>query len=1178
MTTGPRIYNLFPSLVGSIDRWTAQLERIAAMGFDWVYVNPFHETGFSGSLYAVKSYYRLNPLFRGDLSGTDDELIGGFVAAAERRGIGVMMDLVVNHTARDADLAREHPAWYRHEADGSIASPWAVDPADTAKRTVWTDLAELDYRERPERPEMIAYFSDLVRHYARLGVRGFRCDAAYKVSGDVWALLVGAAREIRSDALFAAETLGAPVEAVAQLRPAGFDYLFNSSKWWDFRAAWLLDQYEQFRHIAPSIAFPESHDTPRLAAELGDLPAAQIESEYRFRYLFAAFFSSGVMMPIGYEYGLARPLDVVMTRPDHWDQPRFDISAFISEVNAMKAAIPVLNEEGAERAVHLENAAVALVRSAETGSSSAVALVNPEAGADATVSAADVLREIADPRDVTPQAGETTTVVPGGQIVLRPRELRVLIDSLSEPAQRSRNDVESTTGPAPTRGTSARDAIASNRGAVTNGGAATNATSTIGAASNAAPTRPAGSAANGPASGSASAVAVTPTNGRKSTTAAGDPRAAARPIVIEAVWPQIDGGRFAVKRVVGERVEVHADIFREGHDAIAAVLKFREGDAAVWRETPMEPYDNDRWRAAFTVERNTRYRYTIEAWPDAFASWRHGTARKREAGQPIDLELREGEALVKAAVARASVAVRARLEALQRDVAAGTDRSAVADLLLSDATAAALAAAPDRSLATVFAPELDVIADRRAAAFGAWYEFFPRSQGTTPGAASTFAQAQRRLADVRAMGFDVLYLPPIHPIGHAFRKGRNNSLDAGPDDPGSPWAIGNADGGHMAVEPALGTLADFERFVQAANAHGLEIALDYALQCSPDHPYIREHPEWFSVRPDGSIKYAENPPKKYQDIVNFNWFGPHAPALWDELRDVVEFWIAHGVHIFRVDNPHTKPFAFWEWMIGDVQSRHPEVLFLAEAFTRPKVMKELAKCGFTQSYTYFTWRNFKGELIDYCNELAHGEMAEYFRPNFFANTPDILPPFLQTGGRPAFRIRLVLAATLSSVYGIYSGFELCENAALPEREEYADSEKYEIRVRDWDAPGNIKDDVARINQIRRENPALQTWRNLRFLPASHESVLFFAKSAGTNTLFIAVNLDPFRAAVVTLTLPLAELGYRATGVVACDELLTGEHVLWHGAQQTLCLDPQRNPAAIYRIDRRLHVDYDSPSD
>ena len=1099
MTSGARIYNLFPTLVGSIDRWTTELPRIAGMGFNWIYVNPFHDTGYSGSLYAVKDYAKLNPLFREGATGTDEELLRAFIDAARDTGIGVMMDLVINHTARDSALASEHPAWFRRGVDGEIESPSANDPAEPSNVTVWTDLAELNYDDRPERTEMIGFFTGVVRQYAQLGIRGFRCDAAYKVPVAVWQALIGAARAIDPATVFAAENLGAPVEAVEGLRPAGFDYLFNSSKWWDFHAPWLLEQYETFRHIAPSIAFPESHDTPRLAAEIGSDDAATLEANARFRYLFAAFFSSGVMLPIGYEYGATTALDVVMTRPESRETPRFDIGAFIGAANAMKAAIPALNEEGPQRMLALGGDAIGLLRTAASGPSFALALLNPDATRDASVDVDDVLRELSTlPVDVTPLA-QPLTLAAGERLVLRPLEMRVFADR---------------TGPA------------------------------------------------GDESPPASA---------------GEVRADLRPVVIENVSPSIDAGRHAIKRIAGDRVVVEADIFRDGHDALAAVVRYRERGATGWREAAMNPFDNDRWRGSFRLDRNTRYEYTIAAWADPWATWRHEIAVKRDAGQDTTNELTEGRALVEAARERATPAERKRVDALLADVAAQLNDAARIDVLLTDATAALVARVVDRSRATTLPQALPVIADRRAAQVGAWYEFFPRSQGTTPGISGTFADAANRLPDIRTMGFDVVYLPPIHPIGVTFRKGPNNRLDPAPADPGSPWAIGNADGGHTAVEPALGTLADFDRFVAAAHANGIEVALDYALQCSPDHPYVRDHPEWFTFRPDGSIKYAENPPKKYQDIVNFDWYGPHADSLWAELRDVVDFWIGHGVRIFRVDNPHTKPFAFWEWMIGDVQSRHPDVLFLAEAFTRPKIMKELAKVGFTQSYTYFTWRNFKAELTDYLNELAYSEMAEYYRPNFFTNTPDILPPYLQSGGRPAFRIRLVLAATLSSNYGIYSGFELCESAALPDREEYLDSEKYEIRMRDWDAPGNIKADVTALNRIRREYAALHDWRNVRFLRADHDNVIFYGKSAGADTLLVAVNLDPFHPADVRLHLPLADLGIAPDQSFAVRELLGGENYMWRGAEHVLQLDPERNPALILHVDNRLRVAYENPS-
>jgi starch synthase (maltosyl-transferring) len=1087
MKQGPRIYNLFPSLAGSVDQWIEHVPRIAAMQFNWIYVNPFHETGYSGSLYAVKNYDRLNPLFRGKSRPSDEALIGRFVERAAQAGLGVMMDLVVNHTARDADLVAAHPEWYRRDAFGEIESPSASDPADPANVTVWTDLAELDFSERPERDAMVAFFSRVIKRYAELGVRGFRCDAAYKVPATVWAALIAGARRDHPDLVFAAENLGAPIESVMALRSAGFDYLFNSAKWWDFQSPWLLEQYERFRSIAPSIAFPESHDTPRVSADLNGVSEPAIEAEYRFRYLFAAVFSSGVMMPMGFEYGFARNLDVVYTRPEQWETPRFDLSSFVSGVNAMKASIPALNEEGPTRALFRDGSAFALVRSMGDGLDEALVLINSSKVASVTVDADTALRAAHGVRlaEATPGAFGTTA----RDIQLAPLTIRVF----ARPAIRSAVD-------------------------------------------------------------------------RATGETKFEPALAARPCIIEGIAPQVDAGKHAVKRVAGRRFVVEGDVYREGHDAIAAALLYRRAGAVDWHETPMHPIGNDRWSGDFVPDAVGTYEYTIEAWPDDYESWAQGTRIKYAAGQAIALELEEGRALIAAAAVRADDSLRALLaDKLAAFDCADHDGEKLV-LLLCGSTSRLMEIVSDRTYATRYRPALPLTVDRRAAETGAWYEMFPRSQSAYVGKPGTFADAELELRRISELGFDVVYLPPIHPIGVSYRKGRNNSLEAAAGDPGSPWAIGNAAGGHRAIEPTLGTFADFDHFVAAADESGLEVALDYALQCSPDHPYVREHPEWFAFRSDGSIKYAENPPKKYQDIVNFNWYGPHAPALWRELRDVVEFWIGHGVRIFRVDNPHTKPFAFWEWMIGDIRSNHPGVLFLAEAFTRPKVMYQLAKAGFTQSYTYFTWRNSKHELTEFLNELATAPVADFYRPHFFANTPDILPPFLQTGGRAAFLIRLYLAATLGSLYGIYSGFEICENTALPGREEYADSEKYEFKRRDWNAPGNINDHIRTVNRIRRENPALSDWRNVRFCEAEDDDVIFYSKTAGSNTLLIAVNLSPFRGRDVRIHLPLAALGADPGEAIACENLITGERFIWRGPVVSVWLDPYVNPALIVRID------------
>jgi starch synthase (maltosyl-transferring) len=586
-----------------------------------------------------------------------------------------------------------------------------------------------------------------------------------------------------------------------------------------------------------------------------------------------------------------------------------------------------------------------------------------------------------------------------------------------------------------------------------------------------------------------------------------------RPILIEDVYPELDDGRFPVKREVGDLMEVWATIFKEGHDKIAAVVQYRRRGEAGWREVPMslENPGLDRWRGGFWLDENARYEYTIEAWYDGFESWRDELEKKRSAGQDVSLELIEGRQIVAGALGRAGPADAERLRKILADFDAAAEAEDRAAYVMSSMVRAIMARSPDRGAATRYDRTLEVTVDRVRARFAAWYEMFPRSQGTTPGKSATFKDCERRLAEVRDMGFDVVYFVPIHPIGRIHRKGKNNAVVAKPGEPGSPYAIGAAEGGHTAVHPDLGTLEDFRRFVEATHEHGMEVALDFAIQCSPDHPWVKEHPEWFKFRPDGTIKYAENPPKKYQDIVNVDFHGPQSAALWRELRDVVLFWAEQGVKTFRVDNPHTKPVPFWEWLISEVKDRHPDAIFLAEAFTRPPMLKMLAKVGFSQSYTYFTWRNFKQELIDYLTELTQTDVKEYLRPNFFTNTPDINPPYLQTGGRPAHQVRLVLAATLSSVYGIYNGFELCEATPIPGKEEYLDSEKYEYKVWDWDRPGNIKDYIATVNRIRRDNPALQELDNLRFYPAHDDSILFYGKMTPDrgNMVFVAVNLDPF---------------------------------------------------------------------
>jgi starch synthase (maltosyl-transferring) len=634
-------------------------------------------------------------------------------------------------------------------------------------------------------------------------------------------------------------------------------------------------------------------------------------------------------------------------------------------------------------------------------------------------------------------------------------------------------------------------------------------------------------------------------------------------VVIEAVQPTVDGGRFPAKRIVGQAVTVTADIFMDGHDVLSARLRYRALDEKAWRETPMVLVNNDIHTATFTPTRIGRYEFQLEAWRDPFATYRHELELKHAAKVPIGLELEEGRLLVEE---RAAAAAGPKAKAL-RNLAAAVAKSEGDDrleLLLAGSTLDLMTLTDPRRQSSVTDPYV-VEVDRREAGFASWYELFPRSMTDSKAKHGTFRNTIARLPAIRDMGFDVLYFPPIHPIGKAFRKGPNNTLTPGPDDPGSPYAIGSPEGGHTAIHPQLGTLDDFRALRDAAHAHGLEIALDFAIQCSPDHPWLKEHPEWFDWRPDGSIKYAENPPKKYQDIVNVDFYADGAvPSLWQALCDVVLFWAAEGVRTFRVDNPHTKPFPFWEWMIARVRAKYPDALFLSEAFTRPKPMYRLAKVGFSQSYTYFTWRNSKQEFIDYLTELTTTAPKEFFRPNFFVNTPDINPYFLQTSGRPGFLIRAALATTLSGLWGMYSGFEICESAPVPGKEEYLDSEKYEIRVRDFGAPGNIVAEITQLNRLRRAHPALQTHLGVRFLPANNDQVLFFEKRAGDDLVLVAISMDPHNAQAADLVLPLGDWGLPADAALDVQDLLHDQPLSWRGTTQHVWLGLGQ-PYAVWQV-------------
>jgi starch synthase (maltosyl-transferring) len=727
-------------------------------------------------------------------------------------------------------------------------------------------------------------------------------------------------------------------------------------------------------------------------------------------------------------------------------------------------------------------------------------------------------------------------------------------------------------------------------------------------------------------------------------------------VVIENVRPLIDGGLYPVKRVIGESLVIEADIFKDGHDVVSAVLKWRSLGADKWHETPMtcvDAWNKDRWRGECSFFECGTHEITIEAWGDTFRSWQHEFSTKFHASEPnLTSETLEGAQFVEGAAQRAAASGQ-KLDAGRLRTFAAQIKKAKPEQahgLAHDRELGALMTVyADRHESTEFSVEIrddyaleslpetkppakaksgsrakkkDAVAspsasplakryprvwiDRERALFASWYEFFPRSAEGRGDKGSTFRDCLARVDDAKAMGFDVIYFPPIHPIGLTARKGRNNSVTCQLGEPGVPYAIGNRHqgcpngGGHKDVAPELGTLEDFDWLVREIHRRGMEVALDFAINCSPDHPYVEAHPEWFYQRPDGTIKYAENPPKKYQDVYPLNFHNPNWPTLWNELTSIIEFWCEHGVRIFRVDNPHTKPVSFWQYLIGRVQRRFPDTVFLSEAFTRPKMMRALAKAGFTQSYTYFTWRNTKQGLTEYFTELTQSEAAETMRPNLFPNTPDILPSYLQFGGRPAFCVRAVLAATLVPTYGIYSGFELCENVGLWRadfdagrdvrhflnlcdwdykqlaKEEYSDSEKYQWKERDWNAPGNIKPLITRLNAIRRENRALQQLRNLRFQPTDNDLVLAYSKStvARDNSLLIIVNLDPWHGQDAFVTVPLEEFGLSEGELYQVHDLLTGERFHWQGRRNFVRLDPAVRAAHLFRIRRKLGSERD----
>jgi len=1107
----PRIYFFHSLLVGPLDAWPARFAHAASLGFDHALIGSLFEPGQAGHGQVVGNHARLHPVFETQQAAAD--AIRTLADAARQNGLTLLVDLVIDRMAADGALYAEHADWFHpFESDEARLDPRHVHRED--------NVAYANFNDAGSRAALADWWTRQLLVLADAGVGGFRFDSPHRVPGAVWRQLGDAVRVKHPNVRFLAATPGLSRSDLPDLEGAGFDSVFSSVRWWDFRSSWMVEEHAALARIAGPVAFPEAPYGTRLATEFSDAhDAAIVERAYRRAMLTAASVGTGWMMPMGFEYGVTEPMS--QTRGDAsqyalaCQAKKFDLSEPIARLNEIVRHTSSLQANGELRPLSGPGAPAAVLLRADhadlrdAGEAILIA-INPEVGAPVRVDPARFLAGVPGnftrfvpldaPGHVTPATLTPFTLAPGAARLFRavtekPICLAPPIDKPNSKRSGHKTVLEALNAPR---------------------------------------------------------------------------------VAIESVTPSVDHGRFAAKRSVGERAEISAAIFAEGHDKIAAAVIWRAADETAWHEvlmTPAQPAGLDIWKARIPLERLGRHEFTVIAWRDDFASLVEHIEKKLKAGQTVELELDEAAHLFALVLAEVETAEGAVTEPLERIVTQFTkaDVETKLALILAPATAKAMTAARHRPFLSRDPVVYKIDADRAAARFASWYEIFPRSMSDDVNRHGTFIDVIGKLPRIRQMGFDVLYFPPIHPIGVANRKGKNNTLTAGPGDVGSPYAIGGKEGGHTAVHPELGNLDDFKRMLEAAHEHGLEIALDFAVQCSPDHPWLKEHPTWFAWRPDGTLRYAENPPKKYQDIVNPDFYAQDAkPELWIALRDVFLHWIAAGVRIFRVDNPHTKPFPFWEWVIGDVRARHPDVIFLAEAFTRPRVMNRLAKLGFSQSYTYFTWRESKRDFIDYMHDLTQTDAKEFFRPNFFVNTPDINPRFLQSSGRPGFVIRAALAATLSGLWGVYSGFELCESAALPNSEEYLNSEKYEIKAWDWNRPGNIVTEITALNRIRRANPALQTHLGVNFLPAHNDHILFFEKanSSRDNVVLVAINLDPFNEQGADIELPwqtLERWGVREGDALTVEDQVTGERFEWRGRRQHVRLNPHSLPFAIWRI-------------
>lgn len=1044
--------------------------------------------------------------------------LSGVAGSCRRNGLKLLLDINISSVAAASDLPKRNPHWFeRHNPQDDLPDPRYPVQVVTASTFHYQDPAACQ--------EIQAYWQQTLASWTGLGVAGFRCMDVASPPAAIWSQLIAFARAREPGLRFLAWTPGCTPAQISSLTGCGFDASFSSGAWWDFRSHWLVEEQARLNRLAPPIAFPDSPDQPVIARVAG-VEDIRLRRQIYLRALhLAAATGNGILIPMEFIFALE---DQAGQASELWREPdalhagaSIDLSADMARANALVADLGSRFYAGR---LHLlsgpdASAAVLLRMVADLADPSGDALliiVSADLMQTCTVSVRQMQERamgFVRYRRIWPDAG--TELAPMQPVELAPLTLQLFAAHRNAP------------------------------------------------------------------------ILLPDSRGDQAVMSA----ATAPRIAIEAVTPSVDGGKFPVKRIIGESVNIEADVFTDGHDKIAVALLWRPADESAWQEVRMHATGNDRWSASLPLTRIGRYIFAIEAWRDVFATYRDELEKKTTAGLNVGLELEEGRLLVEAAAQyakdRQSDSVAATLSALADklkaaparadDINPGANDAERIAALLSEPVAEAMRAADARPFVIRSDPLL-IDVERPAARFSSWYELFPRSQSGDPARHGTFDDVIQRLPAIQAMGFDTLYFTPIHPIGKKHRKGRNNSLTPGPDDPGSPYAIGSEEGGHDAIHPQLGTLDDFRRLRVEAARHGLELALDFAIQCSPDHPWLKQHPDWFDWRPDGSIRYAENPPKKYQDIVNVDFYAKGAvPGLWVALRDVVLFWVKEGVRVFRVDNPHTKPLPFWEWLIADIRGRYPDTLFLSEAFTRPKMMYRLAKVGYSQSYTYFTWRHTKAEFTEYMTELTTTGVREYFRPHFFVNTPDINPYFLQRSGRPGFLIRAALATTLSGLWGMYSGFELCEGTPVPGKEEYLDSEKYQIRAWDWQRPGHIIREITELNRIRSENPAFHSHLGIRFLNASNDNILFFIKSTepvdsgqryGDNVVLVAINLDPFAAHDTMIELPLWEFGMSDDAGLEVEDLISGARLTWYGKLQSLRLDPFARPYAIWRICRK----------